>query len=598
MSKTRIQGLDEDEIRFQLNRILESDIFFQSQRQCSFLQYITEQTIAGNSDRLKGYTLGIEVFERDESFDPGVDSIVRVEAGRLRSKLREYYQTVGSKDAIVIELPKGNYSPVFRKVDADEPATSTGVELTVTPASLNFPENAIAVLPLRPLSGDIDHEYFCDGMTDAIINTLAKNKSLKVISLTSVLSYKKKSKTLKQIAGELNVSHILEGTVLKEGNDIRLSAQLIETRTDYHLWAECFERELSGILVLQRELAELIATALTQEIYQAPDSKADNIINPEAYEAFLLGRRKRSEFTRESFYKAADYFKQAVKLEPEYSAAWSGLASCYCGLGSHGFELECPTENIPQGLEYARQAMNLDNSSVDPHTYTGIMKLKYEWDWPGAEECFKKALDISPSDSRAHLQYSMYFESLGDHENAINEALLAHNVDPLSKEVNMNLAWQYYQADNITEAEIRLDRLLEYEPDFWGAYWDLGHLHLASGEYDFAIEAFKKSDAVTGGYFMPLQGLGYAYAKAGRKDDAKKVIKKLEKINSDSYVSPYYFATIYLGLGDIDKTYEYLEEAFKVRSRSLAWINVAKEYLPLRTDSQFKDLIKRIGIPA
>ena len=204
------------------------------------------------------------------------------------------------------------------------------------------------------------------------------------------------------------------------------------------------------------------------------------------------------------------------------------------------------------------------------------MKLKYDWDWSGAEACFKKALSISPNDARAHLQYSMYFESLGKVDQAIYEAQQAHAIDPLSKEANMNLAWQLYKGDMLSEARERLDRLLDIEPDFWGAYWDLAHVHLAAEDYDKAIEAFKKSDKAKGGAFMPLQGIGYAYAKSNKKSEALKVIKKLDQIQSENYVSPYYYATIYLGLNEIDRVFEYLEKAFEVRSRSLAWINVAK----------------------
>jgi TolB-like protein/Tfp pilus assembly protein PilF len=592
--------LPTDDIEAQVNRILASALFVHSKRQCRFLKYIVDQMIEGNTDRLKGYTIGIEVFDRDVSFDPNIDSIVRVEAGRLRSKLREYYHTDGKDDSLLIEIPKGKYSLIIRHRESNDEITVPSKPVSdVALNDENYPKSSIAVLPLRTLSDDIQQDYFSDGMTDAIILALAGEKSLKVISLTSVMRFKNTETPLKQIAKELNVSHIIEGTVLKEGNNIRITCQLINSETDFHVWGDKYEREIDGVIALQSEIAYAIAKQLVQEI----DSKGDDLdklqsINPEAYEAYLLGRRTRSEFTKDAFYKAADYFKKAISLQPDYAAAYSAMGSCYCGLGSHGFELESSDKIIPQGLEHAKHAMDLDNSLADPHTYTGIMKLKYEWDWQGAEACFKKALSISPNDARAHLQYSMYFESLGEHEQAIDQAQIALDVDPLSRETNMNLAWQFYQANMLSESRDRLDRLFQNEPGFWGAYWDLAHVYLAEEDYEKAIEAFKNADNAKGGYFIPLQGLGYAYAKSGNAKEAKNIIKKLNEIQKDTYVSPFYIGTIYLGLGEIDKTFDYLEAAFKIRSRSLAWIKVAKEYKHLHEDTRFQDLVKRIGIPS
>ena len=576
----------------QLNRILCSPLFAQSQRQCRFLRYIVNESLAGNANRLKGYTIGVEVFDRDVSFDPNIDSIVRVEAGRLRSKLREYYHTVGIHDAVYIELPKGVYTPVFNKnrhVNFDEPGNNTSGEDI---------GNSVAVLPLRLLSGEPGLEYFSEGMTDAIITALAKRKSLKVISLTSVLQFKQTQKPLKQIAKELKVTHVVEGSVLKDGNTVRITAQLIDSRTDFHMWCESFERKMNNVLLLQKEVADTISTCLTDEMITGQkESSLYNKINPKAYEALLLGQRTRAQFTRDAFYKATEYFRRAIELEPTYSAAYAGMASCYCGLGSHGFELECPDKIIPQGLEYAERAIELDNSLVDAHTYKGIMKLKYDWDWEGAEKCFKTALAISPSNSRAHLQFSMYYESLGQFDHALNEAQQALWLDPLSKEMGLNLAWQYYQADRFDEAKEQIDNLLKIEPGFWGAYWDLAHIYLVEKKYDMAIQAFEQSDTAGGGYFMPLQGVGYAYAVSGNKKKALQVIQKLDEIQKDNYVSPYYYATIYMGIGDMENTFAYLDQAFKFRSRSMVWLKVAKEYIPLRDDSRFKQIVKKIGIP-
>ena len=285
---TNIHGLSTEEIRSQLGKIVTSSGFMQSERQNRFLSYIVEQTLAGKTDRLKGYTIGIDVFDRDESFDPNIDSIVRVEAGRLRSKLREYYSIDGHHDTVSIALPKGKYIPEFFKlvnnsqinpqvISSDQPRA-----VESTPES-HYPENSIAVLPLRSLSTELEQDYFSDGMTDAILIALARNKALKVISLTSVMRYKNTETPIKQIADELNVSHILEGTVLKEGDRVRITIQLIESTTDFHVCGDSFERKLHGVLDLQREVANLVAAHLTNEIEEKNDIRVNgSSINPEA----------------------------------------------------------------------------------------------------------------------------------------------------------------------------------------------------------------------------------------------------------------------------------------------------------------------------
>lgn len=274
--------LSNDVIISQLHRILDSSVFKQAERQHRFLEFIISQTIAGKADKLNGYIIGLEVFDRDDSFDPAIDSIVRVEAARLRSKLQEYYLSEGKYDPVTVEMPKGKYIPVFK------PGPSVNVNISSKPAILNSlfdvsTSNSIAVLPLLNLTGDLRQEYFCDSITDAIINTLAHNRLLKVVSMTSVMTYKGVNKNIRKIAAELQVKYVLEGSFLKENNLIRISIQLIDCMTDHHIWAECYERELSGIISLQRELATTISHTLLTEL----NAQISHIsaINPVSHDA-------------------------------------------------------------------------------------------------------------------------------------------------------------------------------------------------------------------------------------------------------------------------------------------------------------------------
>lgn len=580
-----------DSIRAQVERITASDVFRRAERQCRFLRYIVGHSLAGTTDRLKGYTIGLDVFDRGEDFDANLDSIVRVEAGRLRAKLRDYYQFAGRTDPILIDLPRGAYAP---SISLREDFRSAPGERVARSAL----QGSVAVLPFRNLSADPEQEFFCDGLTDTVITALARQRHLKVISLTSVMRYKTAQRSIPDIGAELNVGHVVEGTVVREGNRVRVSAQLIEVATDHHVWADAFEREMSGVIGVQRELADTIAVHLLQEL--APAGRPDPAlpVKADAVEAYLLGRGWRRRLTRDGIEKAAQCFNRAIALDMNFAAAWGASASCYCVLGSFGFELETPRSVIPRGLEYSRRAMELDPDQVEPIVYTAIMTLKYEWNWPGAEQLFRAALALCPNDSLAHLQYGLYHESLGRFEQACLEAERGRQLAPLSTEANMYLAWQLHQAGRDEEALSRLLWTLDLNPDFWAAHWGLGHAYLALGRCSDAITAFRRAVDSGGGHGLPLQGLGYACAVSGDPGGARDAIAALERLGAAGYVSPCCRAAIHAGLGEADRCFALLEEAFTLRSRSMAWLNVSREYHSMRSDPRFPDLVGRIGIPA
>lgn len=629
-----------DHVGAQLDRILQSPVLAQSDRLQSFLRFIVDETLSGRGGSLKEYTIALDVFERDESFDPQTSSIVRVEASRLRSKLKEYYGTEGLHDPVHITLPTGSYVPRFQTVTRDvapvvQPSADGGARRFV-PAQIALIAvavfavvgvaafvlfgvadrysrgdapgaaatehgwaHSVAVLPLRNLSGNADEDYFSDGMTDALITSLAMQKNVRVISLTSAMVYKNVNKPITDIARELNVNHIIEGSIFRSGERVRITAQLIEASTDRHLWAESYERDVADVLAIQDDVARRIVASLSGDVDALPaaDPKPASAIDPEAQEAYLKGRYFRNQMTEDGFRKGIAYFKQAIEKEPGFAEAYSGVAACYCLLGGHGFELVEPREGMPDAKEAILESLRLDGDLAESHAFLGIIRLKYEWDWPGAEKAFRHAIELNPSFAQGRMFYSFFLEAMGRQEEAIREAEAARTIDPLSLAINLNLGWQYLRGGRLDRTLSQLETTDELRSGFWGVHWGLGHYHRQKGAYDEAIEAFEKAVEVGGGYTLPMTDLGYTYGIAGRSDEAREILDRLIALAEKSYVSPYNMATVHVGLGEIDEAFASLERAFESRSRSMAWLMVASEYDGLRSDPRFISLVERVGLP-
>lgn len=637
------QRLDESSvvaIRKQLERILASEVFLTSDRLRRFLRFTVEHVLAHNTEPLKEYLIGVQVFDKEESFDPRLDAIVRVEAGRLRSKLREYYDAPGRSDRLRIKLPKRGYTPVFEYTDSQPSDTakaadrryqdaspsgrrpywyiamtavaglallsglyfwSTGpLRLSLTGPTTEAGRPAritVAVLPLKNLSGNPDEEYFSDAMTDALITQLAQLKPLHVISMTSVMRYKGAARTVSEIARELNATHVLEGSVLHTTDKVRITAQLIEARTDQHLWAESYERSVVDVLGLQDEVSQRIAQALAGEMLQTSQTPATlSSIDPAVFEAYARGRYFRNQLTSDGFQKGIGYFRQVIDRQPGYAPAYAGIASCYCLLGGHGLELVAPREGIPQAKAAALKALELDDTLAEPHGILGIIRTKYDWDWEGAERAFKRALTLQPSFAQGHAWYSLYLEAMGRYEEAVAQAEMARQLDPLSLGTNVNLAWQLLQAGRDDQAIVELEKTLELNPAFWGTHWALGHYYLKKKKSEDAIAALHKAVDLGGGHTLSRSTLGYGYAVSGRRSEAIEIARELEVMSQDTYVSPAHIAAIYAALEDKDQAFAWLEKAFLARSRSLAWLDVAREWDGLRADPRFAVLRKKVGL--
>ena len=460
------------------------------------------------------------------------------------------------------------------------------------------PIRSLAVLPLANLSGDPQQEYFADGMTEALITDLAKTTELRVISRTSVMHYKGTQKPLPEIARELQVEAVVEGSVQRSGTRVRITALLIRAASEQHLWAQSYERDLQDILGLQNEVAH----AITQQVEHRLNPKgqirgrSSGPVNPEAYEAYLKGRYYWNKRTGEGYRKSIEYFQQAIEKDPSYAPSYAGLADAYNLSARYAFLT--PREGFARGIAAAKRALEIDDSLAEAHTALAFAYWHYGLDWLGAQREFKRALELNPGDSTAQHWYAMYFAQIGRNEEAIEEIERARELDPLSLIVNTNVAWAYWFARQYDRAIAQFLKTLEIDPNFGLAHMRLGLAYEQKGMFAEAIAAFRKAMVLSPGTSEIIAALGHAYGVTGRRGEALQMLEELKKLSEQRYVSSYDIAVVYLGLGEKDQALAWLARAYEERSGWLGWLKVDPRLDPLRSDPRFQDLLRRMKFPS
>ncbi|MBI3110221.1 MAG: protein kinase, partial [Ignavibacteriales bacterium] len=422
---------------------------------------------------------------------------------------------------------------------------------------------SLAVLPLENMGRDPDQEYFADGMTEALITELSKISALRVISRTSAMQYKGVKKPLPQIARELNVDALIEGSVLREGDQVRITVQLIHGSTDKHLWAESYQRELRGILALQSEVARAIAGQI--KVAVTPEEKtrlaSSRAVNPEAHEAYLKGRFYWNKRTKEGLKKALELFQRAIEADPGDPLAYAGLADAYAYSANQAYLR--PNEAFPKAKAAALKALEIDDHIAEGHTSLGFVKFAYDMDWSGAEREFQRAIQLNPSYSTAHAWYSIFMLTFLRFDESIAELHRAQQLDPLSVQIAVGVGSNYNHARQYDRAILALQRVAELDPNVGTMYHELGFAYLGKGMYPEAIRNLQKAVAATSRLSGdPLAMLGYAYGLAGQKDQARKILEQLKQQAITGYVQPTAFALVCVGLGDKDQAIAWLEKAY------------------------------------
>jgi len=458
---------------------------------------------------------------------------------------------------------------------------------------------SLAVLPLANLSGDPEQEYFADGMTEELITNLGKISALRVISRTSVMRYKGTKKPLPEIARELNMDAIVEGTVQRSGNRVRISAQLIQARPERHLWAESYERDLRDILALQSEVARAIANEIRLKLTPQEQTRLASArpVNPAAHEAYLRGRYHWNKVTDEGIRRSIREFEQAIEIDPQYAVAYAGVADAYIFLSAWSRAIP-PKEVLPKAKAAAVKALEIDETLPEAHTALALARLLFELDWSAAESGLKRAIELNPSYPVAHQWYALLLSSLGRHDEAIAEAKRAHELDPLSLQSDAQVGLHYYFARQYDHAIQRLHQTLELDPNFPPAHYWLGIAYLEKGASQEALEALQTAVRLSGssGLFEP--DLARAYGLTGKRDAARRILGELQELSRKKYVPADSIAIIYIGLGDKNRALEWLEKAREEScAGSILLLKVAPWLDPLRSDPRFQDLLRRMNFP-
>ena len=449
---------------------------------------------------------------------------------------------------------------------------------------------AIAVLPFANLSADPSQEYFVDGVSDQLITDLARVPSLHVISRTSTLQYRGTRKTSQQIAHELGIDALIEGSVIRVGNRVRITAQLIDARRDRHLWAESYDRDLQDVLAVQSRVAIEIAQQVNARI--APDLRrleGRGPVNSAAYDAYLLGRYSLTRQNSDAMKQAVVAFEHAIELDPTYASAYSGLADAWSLLAN--YRGATPQEAFPKSEDAARRALQLDSSLADAHASLGLALHHFEWDWPGAEREYKSAIQSSPSDSVAHLRYAELLSTLNRHDEAVREIARAQELDPNSIVVAANVSRIFYWARRYDECIDQSKRVIELDPGRLYSHVFLGMAYEAKGMYADSQHEFEQAAKLNGG--APGTGVAHLMAVTGRGREAQGLLRSFKySVEADWY----HISGVYAALGQKDQAFAALENAFRLRDFFVPLLNVDPWMDPLRSDARFKDILRRLRL--
>jgi TolB-like protein/DNA-binding winged helix-turn-helix (wHTH) protein/Flp pilus assembly protein TadD len=457
--------------------------------------------------------------------------------------------------------------------------------------------HSLAVLPLESLSSDASQDYFADGMTDELISDLGQISALRVISRTSVMAYKHAHKPLPQIARELNVDAVVEGTVLRSGDQVRITAQLIEAAADKHLWSQSYEGELRNTLALQNQVASAIADQIRISLNPQEQAalKTAKVVDPEAYQSYLKGRFFWNKRTADSLRAALAYFNQAIEEDPKYAQAYSGLADTYALLGDWQYAAMTTKEALPKAKAAAVKALELDGTLGEAHNSLAFCLDGFDWDLESGGKEFRRAIELNPGYATAHHWYAWHLALLRRNDEAIAEMKKAQNLDPLSLIINADLAELLVLAHSYDESIVQSRKAIEMDPNFALAHNQLAQAFLQKHMNDDAVAELQKAVQLSGGSPTCIANLARAYVASGKRSEAEKLLSDLRKRSTPGYSHASEIAVIYVSLGDTDQAMSWLQKGYEERFNP--GVLLRPGFDPLRSNPRFQDLASRVGLP-
>ena len=589
MSASASGHFSKEEIQRQIEKISASEMFVNSARMKRFLNFVVEYSLDGRSDELKEYLIGVEVFDRS-GFDPRLDPIVRVEARRLREKLKRYYETIGADDELVIEFPKGSYAPQFRsRGPSPKPESFTASE----PQS-----DSIAVLPFRNLAPESDNEYFSDGLTEELIYLLTRVPGLRVVAWNSAAQLKNQQRDLGWIREQLGVDTILCGSVRRSGEQLRITAQMIDTRDGHYLWSEVYERRLHDIFAIEEEIARAIVNTLQANLWREhlPRVTRSKEGNLDSHNLYLLGRFHLNRRTPEGLNKSVECFERAIALDPANAHAHAGLADTYCLMGDYG--VRSPADCVPLTRAAAGRALELDPMLAEAYAALASIRSLHDWEWADGERLYRKSIDLNPGYATAHQWFGIDYLALrGRMAEALEEIETAHRLDPLSAIVLEGRGYLSLLNREFERAIYWYQQVLELDPFFCNVFASLGRALSLLGRFDEAIEMFQKALSFGGRVPNMIAALGQTYALSGLEAEARRSLAELEDLARRRYISSTCFAVVHVGLGEYELALGWLERGAERRDLPLARLHIHPVYDDIRSQPRFQALLRRMGFP-
>jgi len=503
------------------------------------------------------------------------------------NKFEGNFESMGNPHLKNVSTP----TEVYRLVGYGQSVTKT------EPTGTSLPKDRVAVLPLANISSDQADDYFADGMTEELISSVSRTKGLRVIARTSVMRYKGSGKSIAEIGRELNVGSVLEGSVRKAGNKVRISVQFVDASSEEPQWSHEYDREIKDVLDIQSDIAQKVAEALREYVLGGA-TRGENrnaATNPGAYIYYLRGRQFWNQRTETSLKKAITFFEEALRIDRNYAMAYTGLADSYATLAL--LEFMAPHEAYPKAKEAVQRALALDAQLAEAHTSLGLIKFQYDWDWKQAEKELREAIRILPNYAPAHLFLADYLKAMGRFDEALAEIGQAQELDPLSLVINIGVGHVLYLSGQYDRAIEQYKKAADLDPNFMITHVWFGRPYLEKGMYAEAISELETAVKLSGESTLALAMLGHGLASAGRGAEAMQILEKLKERAKSQYVPSYWIAVIYNGFRDKQQVAAWMRKAFEERSSWLVWSNVEPRFAWLRDDPAISSLLQEMNFP-